>query len=140
MSFLKVVSHLFYTMPHSTVTYLLLCFTCTGTQQVVMVTPVNSTTVTVSWSEVQCFNGSGAVTHYLVQYWSSCGGAVQNVTTNGTVQNISGLTLNVAVYTFQVAAVGSGQKMELLSNPVNTSLRTHGMWRRLLSYPDPFLS
>ena len=104
----------------------------------VTVTPVNSTTVTVSWSEVQCFNGSGAVTHYIVQYWSSCGGAVQNVTTNSLVQNVSGLTLNVAVYTFRVAAVGSGQKMELLSNPVNTSLR--GMWRRLISYSDPFLS
>ena len=49
-----------------------------------MVSPVNSTTVTVSWSEVQCFNGSKAVTHYLVQYQSLCGGAVQNVTTSGT--------------------------------------------------------
>ena len=71
----------------------------------VTVTPVNSTTVTVSWSEVQCFNGSGAVTHYLVQYQSMCGGAVQNVTTGGPVQtvNISGLTPNSG-YTFQVAA------------------------------------
>ena len=35
-----------------------------------------------------------------------CGGAVQSVTTGGTVQtvNISGLTLNTG-YTFQVAAV-----------------------------------
>ena len=68
--------------------------------------PVNSTTVTVSWSEVQCFNGSGAVTHYLVQYQSMCGGAVQNVTTNGLVQtvNISSLTPNSG-YTFKVAAV-----------------------------------
>ena len=65
----------------------------------IVITPVNSTTVTVSWSEVQCFNGSGAVTHYLVQYWSICGGAVQNVTTNGTVQGVSGLTPNY-VYTF----------------------------------------
>ena len=65
-----------------------------------MVTPVNSTTVTVSWSEVQCFNGSGPVTHYLVQYQSFCGGAVRNVTTSGTVQTVSGLILNVAVYTF----------------------------------------
>ena len=101
-------------------------------------TPVNSTTVTVSWSEVQCFNGSGAVIHYLVQYWSSCCGAVQNVTTSGLVQNVSGLTLNVAVYTFRVAAVGSGQKMGPFSNPVNASLR--GMWRKLISYSDPSLS
>ena len=100
-----------------------------------MITPVNSTTVTVSWSVVQCFNGSGAVTHYLVQYWSICGGAVQNVTTSGTVQNVSDLALNVAVYTFRVAAVGSGQKMGPLSKPVNTSLR--GMWRRVISHPDP---
>ena len=27
------------------------------------------------------------------------GGAVQNVTTDGTVQSVSGLTLNIAVYT-----------------------------------------
>ena len=103
-----------------------------------VVTPVNLTTVTVSWSDIQCFNGSEAVTHYLVQYQSMCGGAVQNVTTNGTVQVVSGLTLNVAVYTFRVAAVGSGQKMGPFSNPVNTSVR--GMWRRLISYSDPSLS
>ena len=88
----------------------------------VVVTPVDSTTVTVSWSEVQCFNGSGAVTHYFVQYWSICGGVVQNVTTNSLVQNVSGLALNVAVYTFRVLAVGSSQKMGPLSNPVNTVL------------------
>jgi len=80
-----------------------------------MVSPVNSTTVTVSWSEVQCFNGSGAVTHYLVQYQSMSGGAVQNVTTDGTVQTISGLTLNAAVYTFRVAAYSN--KPRLFSLP-----------------------
>ena len=66
------------------------------------VTPVNPTTVTVTWSGVQCFNGA----HYLVQYQSLCGGAVQSVTTNGLVQavNISSLTPNTE-YTFQVAAV-----------------------------------
>ena len=89
-----------------------------------MVTPVNSTTVTISWSEVQCFNGSGAVTHYLVQYHSMCGGAVQNVTTNDTVQTVSGLAPNAAVYTFQVAAVGASQKIGPFSNPTNVSL--HG--------------
>ena len=88
------------------------------------VTPVNSTTVNVSWSEVQCFNGSEAVTHYLVQYQSVCGGAVQNVTTSGLVQSISGLTPNVAVYTFQVAAVGANQEIGPFSNPANVSL--HG--------------
>ena len=62
---------------------------------------MDSTTVTVSWSEVQCFNGSEAVTHYLVQYQSSCDGAVQNV---------SGLRPN-CVYTFQVAAVGASQRI-----------------------------
>ena len=141
MSFLKWFHILCICIPlcHTTV-YLLFVFTCTETQQVVTVTPVNSTTVTVSWSEVQCFNGSGTVTHYLVQYWSSCGGAVKNVTTNSLVQNVSGLEPNIAVYIFQVAAVGSGQKMELLSNPVNASLRAHSMWRRLISYPDPSLS
>ena len=88
------------------------------------VTPVNSTTVNISWSEVQCFNGSGAVTHYLVQYQSMCGGPVQNVTSNGTVQTVSGLTPNVTVYTFQVAAVGASQKIGPYSNPASTSL--HG--------------
>ena len=87
----------------------------------VMITPVNSTTVTVSWSEVQCFNESGAVTHYLVQYQSSCGGVVWNVTTSGTVQTVSGLEPNCA-YTFQVAAVGASQRIGPFSNPVNASL------------------
>ena len=75
----------------------------------VTVTPVNSTTVTVSWSEVQCFNGSGAVTHYLVQYQSMCGGAVQNNVTDGPVNEstVSGLTPNASLYTFQVAAVNN---------------------------------
>ena len=82
-------------------------------------TPVNSTTATVSWSEVQCFNGSGAVTHYLVQYWSICGCVVKNVTTKGTIQVVSGLTPNY-VYTFRVAAVGASQKIGPFSNPANT--------------------
>ena len=89
----------------------------------VTVTPVNSTTVTLSWSEVQCFNGSGAVTHYLVQYQSTCGGAVQNVTTSGKVQTVSGLAPNAAVYTFRVAAVGASQKIGPFSNPANITLR-----------------
>jgi len=81
-----------------------------------MVSPVNSTTVTVSWSEVKCFNGSGAVTHYLVQYQSMFGGAVQNVT-HDTAQTISSLTPNSAVYTFRVAAVGTGGVTGPFSNP-----------------------
>jgi len=73
----------------------------------VTVTPVNSTTVILSWSEVQCFSGSGAVSHYLVQYQSMCGGTVQNVTTSGLVHEttVSRLTPNASLYTFQVAAV-----------------------------------
>ena len=92
------------------------------------VTPVNSTTVNVSWSEVQCFNGSGAVTHYLVQYQSLYDGPVQNGTTSGLVQNVSGLTPN-CVYTFQVAAVGANQKIGPFSKLANTSLP--GVSRRL---------
>ena len=88
-----------------------------------MVSPVNSTTVSVSWNEVQCFNGSGAVTHYLVQYHALCGGAVQNVTTDGIAQSrtISGLTPNITVYTFRVAAVGTNGVTGQFSNPANTS-------------------
>ena len=88
-----------------------------------MVTPVNATTVTVSWSEVQCFNGSEVVTHYLVQYQSMCDGAVQNVTSNDLAQtvNISGLIPN-CMYTFGVAAVGVILKIGPFSNPANTSL------------------
>ena len=85
----------------------------------VTVTPVNFTTVNVSWSEVQCFNRSGAVTHYLVQYWSMCGGAVQNVTIDGLMQTFSGLIPN-CVYTFRVAAVGASQKIGPFSSPANT--------------------
>ena len=78
-----------------------------GIPQSVTVAAVNSTTVTVSWSEVQCFNGSGAVTHYLVQYQFMHGGAVQNTVTDGPVNEttVSGLTPNASLYTFQVAAV-----------------------------------
>ena len=94
-------------------------FTCTGAPQLVTVALVSSTTVNVSWNEVQCFNRSGAVTHYLVQYWSICGGVVQNVTTGGLMQTFSGLIPNY-VYTFQVAAVGASQKIGSFSNPVNT--------------------
>ena len=86
-----------------------------------MVTPVNSTVVNVSWSAVQCFNESEAVTHYIVQYQSLFGGAVRNVTTNGTVQIVSGLTPNYT-YTFRVAAVGVSLKIGPFSSPVNTSL------------------
>ena len=92
---------------------------CTGAPRLVVVSPVNSTTVTVSWSAVQCFNGSGAVTHYLVQYCSMCGSVMQNVTTDGTVQTISGLTPNIAVYTFQVAAVVTNGMTGPFSNPGN---------------------
>ena len=98
------------------------CTHVIGAPQLVMVTPVNSTTVTVSWSEVQCFNGSRAVTHYLVQYQSMCGGAVQNVTTNKLAQTILGLTPNVAEYSFLVAAVGASWNIGPFSNPVSTSL------------------
>ena len=89
----------------------------------VAVTAVNSTSVVLFWSEVQCFSGSGAVTHYLVQYHSSCcgGGTVQNVTTDGLFQVVSGLTPN-SVYTIRVAAVGANQKIGPFSNPANTSL------------------
>ena len=86
-----------------------------------VVTPVNSTVVNVSWSEIQCLNGSEAVTHYLVQYQSLLDGVVKNVTTNGTDQVVSDLIPNY-VYTFRVAAVGAGQKMGAFSNPVNASL------------------
>ena len=91
----------------------------TGAPRLVAVTPVNSTTVVLSWSEVQCFSGSGTITHYLVQYHSSCCGGT--VTTDGLVQVVSGLTPNT-VYTFRVAAVGASQKIGPFSNPVNTSL------------------
>ena len=88
--------------------------------QLLVVTPVNSTAINVSWSEIQCLNGSGAVTHYLVQYQSLCGGAVKNVTT-GLVQTVLGLRPNCA-YTFRVAAVGAGQKIGSFSNSINASL------------------
>ena len=90
------------------------------------VTPVNSTAVTLSWSEVQCFNGSGTVTHYLVQYQSMCGGPVENVTTSGTVQTVSGLTLSTE-YTFQVAAVdvnGTGPFSQAVTQGGNYSITT----------------
>jgi len=81
-----------------------------------MVSPVNSTTVTVFWSEVQCFNGSGAVTHNLVQC-RIFGGVVKNVTTHDTVQTISGLIPNTSVYTFRVAAVWTSGIMGPFSHP-----------------------
>jgi len=100
---------------------LMILFASTGALQVMVITPVNSTTVTVSWSEVQCFNESGAVTHYLVQYQSLCGGAVQNVTTSGLIQNVLSLTPN-CVYTFQVAAVGASRRIGPFSKLANVYL------------------
>ena len=98
-------------------------YTRTGAPRLVVVSPVNSTTMTVSWSEVQCFNGIGAVTHYLVQYHSTFGaGTVQNVTTDGIAKTISGLTPNIAVYTFRVAAVSPNGVAGPFSNPANTSV------------------
>ena len=94
--------------------------------QSVMVSPVNSTTVTVSWSEVQCFNGGGAVTHYLVQYQSMCSGTAQNVTTSTVNLTVSGLTPNTAIYTFRVAAVGTNGVTGPFSNPI--SISSPGKW------------
>jgi len=92
-----------------------------------MVSPVNSTTMTVSWSEVQCFNGSGAVTHYLVQYQSMCGGTVHNITVDGTIsQTVSGLTPNAAMYIFRVAAVGTNGVTGPFSSPI--SISKPGKW------------
>ena len=54
-----------------------------------------------------------------MQYWSICGGVVQNVTTSGIIQTVSGLIPN-CVYTFQVAAFGAGKKIGPFSNLVNT--------------------
>ena len=85
------------------------------------VTPLNSTTVTLSWGAVQCFSGSGKITHYLVQYQPLFGGAVQNITTNGTVQMVSGL-IPKYTYTFRVTAVGASQKIGPFSGPANVSL------------------
>ena len=108
-----------YFPPFNTILSHTALFTCTGPPRLVMVALVNSTTANVSWSEVQCFNGSGTVTHYHVQYWSSCGGAVQSVTTSGTIQTFSDLIPNY-VYIFRVAAVGVSQKIGPFSSPANT--------------------
>ena len=84
-----------------------------------VITPVNSTTVTVTWREVHCFYGNETVTHYLVQYQSLCGGAVQNITTSSLMQTVSGL-IPIYMYSFRVAAVGAGKKIGPFSSPVNT--------------------
>ena len=47
---------------------------------------------------------------------------VQNVTTDVTVQTISGLTPIITVYTFRVAAVGTHGVTGPFSNPANTSV------------------
>ena len=91
-----------------------------------MVSLVNPITVIISWSEVQCFDGSGAVTHYLVQY--QCDGTVQDVTMDGIVQTVSGLTPNAAMYTFRVAAVGINEMIGPFSDPVNASALGKHTW------------
>ena len=48
-----------------------------------------------------------------------CGGTVQNVTTDDTVLTVSGLTPNIAVYTFRVAAVGTNGVPVPLRDPVS---------------------
>ena len=96
-------------------------FTYTGAPQFLVVSPVNSTVVNVSWIEIQCFNGSETVTHYIVQYQPLFGGAVRNVTTNGTVLVVSDLRPNY-MYTFRVAAVGVSLKIGPFSGSANTYL------------------
>ena len=103
------------------ISHLMILFASTGAPWLVVITLMNSTSVNVSWSEVQCFNGSEVVTHYLVQHQSLCGGAVQNVTTSGLVQNVLGLT-PTCVYTFQVAAVGASQRIGPFSKLANVYL------------------
>ena len=105
----------------------MILFASTGAPWLVVITLTNSTTVNVSWSEVQCLNGSEVVTHYIVQYQSSCGGTVQNVTTSGLIRNVSGLTPN-CVYTFRVAAAGASQKIGPFSKLANVYLP--GEYRR----------
>ena len=48
-------------------------------------------------------------------------GPGNEATTDGTAQTISGLTPNIAVYTFRVAAVGTNGVTGPFSNPANTS-------------------
>ena len=109
------------TISQSSQCLIMLCTLLLVAPKLLVVTPMNSTVINISWSEIQCLNESGAVAHYIVQYQSLCDGAVQNVTTGGTVQTVSGLTPN-CVYTFRVAAVGAGEKIGPFSNPVNVSL------------------
>ena len=109
-----------YSQPSQCLTSNVMCFLLVA-PQLLVVTPVNSTVVNVSWSEIQCLNGSEAVTHYIVQYQSLLNGAVQSITTNCTVHVISDLRPNY-VYTFRVAAVGASQKIGPFSNPINASL------------------
>ena len=106
-----------------------LCIICeplfipTGAPWLVMVTVINPTTVTVSWSEVKCFNGSRAVTHYLVQCRSIYDGAIRNVATNSSEQDtiVSKLNPNFAQWTFRVAAVYN-QSIGPFSNFFNSTV------------------
>ena len=98
-------------------------FISTGAPWLVTVTVINPTTVTVSWSEVKCFNGSGAVTHYLVQCCSIYDGAIRNVATNSSEQDtiVSKLSPNFALWTFRVAAVYN-QSIGPFSNFFNSTI------------------
>ena len=100
-----------------------LLFISTGAPWLVTVTVINPTTVTVSWSEVQCFNGSGAMTHYLVQCRSIYDGAIRNVATNSSDQEtvVSKLSPNFAQWTFRVAAVYN-QSIGPFSNFFNSTV------------------
>ena len=51
-----------------------------------------------------------------------CGSVMQNATTDGIAQTISGLTPNIVVYTFRVAAVSPNGVAGPFSNPANTSV------------------
>ncbi len=66
---------------------------------------INSTTISLSWGEVNCTEHNGAITGYSVQY-SIVGGmqsTVRNVTGDFTNTEIDGLT-EFMIYTVSVAA------------------------------------
>ena len=82
-----------------------------GVPQSLMAETANSSSIIISWMEVECIEQNGPITHYIIQYGTSCDDLkTENTRDNSMSYTISGLTPNTE-YIIQVAAAnmhGSG--------------------------------
>ena len=69
-----------------------------------MAETANSNPIMISWTEVECIEQNGPITHYIIQFGTSCDDLqTENTADNSMNYTINGLTPNTE-YIIQVAA------------------------------------